>query len=192
MFEVFTFSALKKLVKEFQNNPFGFLYKTDLRSVLCSEMRNKINEKILVPKTGGGYYDLNTVYSEYLNKIDVACLDGEQIEKIKPGDLVQHRGYDTYIYDLPVYVGIEIRYFWMGSKSAHINTLLGDKKKLTEDSTTKDKIKHWIVLAFFQRQKEFDLFKRSFDAKKLERVDAIQKLDRIFIVTGDGIYLYQE
>ena len=190
MIEVFAFSAVKKLIKEFQDNPFSFLYKTDLRSVLCSEMRNKLKEKILVPKTNGGYYDPSPVYTDYLNKIDVACLYSEQIEKIKPGDLIQHKGYDTYIYDLPAYLGIVIRYFWMGAKSAHRDVILDHKKKLTEDPTTADKIAHWMVLCFLQREKEFGIFKKTYDQEKLKQVDAVQKMDSVFIITEKEIYSY--
>jgi len=95
-------NAINSIIKEFQENPYNFLYENDIQCTLFSELRKRITGHVEVPKRVGGKYVLNLVYSEYLDKIDIACLDPRAPTKLDLSSLNQSEGYDTYIYSLPV------------------------------------------------------------------------------------------
>src|SRR5207253_6767002 len=117
---------------------------SDLRAVLLAKIRSRISEELHIPRTARDElpYRLCLVYSEYKKRIDVACLDPQKAVEVLPEP---QKGFDTYIYDLPVLVGIEVKYRKMGDTFG-FSTCLSDLEKLKK---LRD-VQHAFVLAFVQ------------------------------------------
>jgi hypothetical protein len=84
------------------------------------------------------------VCSEYNKRIDVACIDVEKAPTVRTR---RWRGLDTYIYNLPVFLGIELKYRSMGL-GIPFTKCVDDYTKLTE--TPKRLVPHPVVLGFVQ------------------------------------------
>ena len=179
--------AINSVIADFQTNPYTFLYESDLKCALFTALRQRISGNVLIPGTGGNQYVLDLIYSEYLDRIDIACIDPEEIEKLDTSSLKQDKGYDTYIYSLPVFLGIELKYIWMGYKKG-INILEQDYLKIAHNSVQIEKIKNWIVLGFIQRNEEADSFLNNVSNHcSLLPLAAVEHLNKIYIVTPDKI-----
>ena len=175
----------------FQKNPFAYLYESDIQSALWASLRHLIPETLRVPTSGEDSIVIQLIYSEYLKRIDVACLDKDAIVNIDSKTLVPNKGYDTYIYNFPVLLGIELKYISMGSRMG-FDVLLRDYQKLTDTSESRGLIRNWIVLGFIQRQGEATPFLTStMQDYKLERVQSIEEINRIYIVTPRAIFMNQ-
>jgi len=180
-------SAINSVIKDFHENPFIFLYESDIQFALFSALRERINGNVEVPRTEGNKYVLNLVYSEYLDKIDIVCIDPEEVSKLDPASLKQYKGYDTYIYNLPVLLGIELKYVWMGYKKG-LNILKRDFLKL-RTSPKIGKIKNWVVLGFIQRNEEADsLLKDPDNQWRLSLITSVDHINNIYIITPSEIY----
>jgi hypothetical protein len=185
-------NAINSVISDFHKNPYTFLYESDIQYSLFSALRERISEHVEVPGAGDNHYTLHLVYSEYLDKIDLVCINPEAVNELDTSSLKSHKGYDTYIYNLPVILGIELKYIWMGSK-AGFDILKHDFEKLTREGADCKKIKKWLVLGFVQRNEEADPFLR--DAEKNGRrlclANSVKCLNRIYIITPDEIYAVQ-
>jgi len=173
--------AINSVIKNFQENPYNFLYESDIQCALFCALRNEITGHIKVPNTKTVEHRLNLVYSEYLNKIDIVCLDPEAIVGLDPSLFRK----DTFIYNLPVFLGIELKYIWMHSNNG-FNVLQNDYEKLTK---IKETIKNWMVLGFIQREKEIGPFIK--DAKNYCQtipLNSVEHLNDIYIITPKEIY----
>ncbi len=183
------FEGINAVIKDFQTNPYSFLYESDIKCALFSDLRKRICETVNVPMTAGGQYKLNLIYTEYHEKIDVVCLDPEEIaEEINRGSFFPSKGkHDTYIYNLPILVGIELKYIWMGSKMG-FNKLKQDCLKLSELSGFGKKIRNWLALCFIQREEEAEPFISDME-KTCEANDVmvVEQLDSFYVVTPDRI-----
>ncbi len=136
--------------------------------------------------TAGGQYKLDLIYTEYLEKIDIVCLDPQGIAELSRASFSPNKGYDTYIYNLPILVGVELKYIWMGSKIG-FNMLEKDCLKLSELEEVK-KVKNWLALCFIQRKEEAEPFidnmKQTHEANE---VVVAEQLDTFYVVTPDRI-----
>ncbi len=181
------FEGINAVIKDFQTNPYSFLYESDLKCALFSDLRKRIYATVNVPRTAEGQYELDLIYTEYLEKIDIVCLDPQGIAELNRASFSPNKGYDTYIYNLPILVGIELKYIWMGSKIG-FNILEQDCLKLSEKSSQLEKIRNWLALCFIQRKEEAEPFidnmKQSCDAYD---VMVAEQLDTFYVVTPDRI-----
>ncbi len=125
--------SVVELIKQFQNSPYNFLYESDLQAILFTRLRSQIPDIFSIPRSSHGSmpaYQLGLVYSEYLSRIDVVCLDPES-DYLRHPKPPKPRRYDTYIYELPVYAGIELKYRKMGDQFG-FDYCLADFGKLKE------------------------------------------------------------
>lgn len=177
------FEGINAVIKDFQTNPYSFLYESDIKCALFSDLRKRICETVNVPMTAEGQYELNLIYTEYLERIDIVCLDPQGIAELNRASFSPNKGYDTYIYNLPVLVGIELKYIWMGSKIG-FNILEKDCLKLSG----LEKIQNWLALCFIQRKEEAEPFidnmKQTHEANE---VVVAEQLNTFYVVTPDRI-----
>ena len=181
-------SAINSVIAGFHENPYTFLYESDIKCAIFSALRERINGHVEVPGTGGNNYTLQLVYSQYLDKIDIVCINPETIRRLDKSSCTPDKGYDTYIYNLPIFLGIEVKYIYMGYKKG-FDILKRDFLKLTETSPQTGKIENWVVLGFIQRNEEANSFLK--DAKKKRRLlllDSVDHLNDIYIVTSNKIF----
>lgn len=184
-------SAINSVIACFHENPYAFLYESDIQYALFSALRERIKGNVEIPGTGDIKYTLHLVYSEYLDKIDIVCIDPEAINKLDKSSLTPYKGYDTYIYSLPVFLAIELKYIWMGYKKG-FNIIERDFLKLTKNSTQIEKIDNWVVLGFIQRNEEANFFLRDADNRgRLLLLNSVDHLNDIYIVTPNEIYAAQ-
>ncbi len=180
------FEGINAVIRDFQTNLYSFLYKSDIKCALFSDLRKRICETVNVPMTAGGQYKLDLIYTEYLEKIDIVCLDPQGIAELSRASFSPNKGYDTYIYNLPILVGVELKYIWMGSKIG-FNMLEKDCLKLSELEEVK-KVKNWLALCFIQRKEEAEPFidnmKQTHEANE---VVVAEQLDTFYVVTPDRI-----
>lgn len=128
-------ASITDLIRHFQSTPYAFLYEADLQSVLHASLRSMIPGHATVQRLDqdrkpSGSYEISTVYSEYKSRIDLVCLDPEELEHITEPQLRQHRGSNIYLYELPVLVGIEIKYRKLGDIFG-IDSCIRDFEKLS-------------------------------------------------------------
>lgn len=170
--------AIKTVILEFQNNPYAFLYGEDIRATLFHEIRKRISGEIVVVGTGNPEqkYRLRGVYCEYGKKIDIACL--KMNSKIDPKP---HKGHDTFIYNIPVEIGIELKYRKIGD-SFTIQESIKDYKKLKGIDVT-----NCLAIAFVQNDKELPAFLGSVASTYTEWLPHIENLDGIFVVTKNEL-----
>ena len=180
------FEGINAVIRDFQTNLYSFLYESDIKCALFSDLRKRICETVNVPMTAGGQYKLDLIYTEYLEKIDIVCLDPQGIAELSRASFSPNKGYDTYIYNLPILVGVELKYIWMGSKIG-FNMLEKDCLKLSELEEVK-KVKNWLALCFIQRKEEAEPFidnmKQTHEANE---VVVAEQLDTFYVVTPDRI-----
>lgn len=158
-----TLKSIRWLISEFQREPYHFLYESDLQAALMCDMRSRINTTIAVRRSAPSQppYRLNLVSSEYSGvpsgkgvHIDVACIDIALAQKYPlkaPDDT------DIYIYQLPVSVGVELKYCKMGDRPLRsdwsFDACVADFTKLE-----RLKLPHGIVLGFVQDDGVADTF----------------------------------
>jgi hypothetical protein len=91
-----------------------FLFESDIQSALFGELRKNVPEKMKEAGSRGNVYELSLICSDYgqhgmgSDKVDIVCLDAKQISHFKG---TPYKGFDVYIYHLPVLSGIELKYF---------------------------------------------------------------------------------
>lgn len=182
--------AINSVIEDFQKNPFSFLYESDIQCSLFSALRDRICRQVDIPGTGGDKYSLRLVYSEYLDKIDIACINPEAINKLDMSSLTQSGNgvYDTYIYNLPIFLGVELKYVWMGYRKG-FQILENDFLKMTVNSAHRKNIENWVVLGFIQRKEEANPFLKDAESRcSLILLDSIKHLNDIYIVTPNQIF----
>ncbi|MBU2738296.1 hypothetical protein [Acidithiobacillus concretivorus] len=170
--------AIKTVILEFQDNPYAFLYEEDIRATLFYEIRKRISGEIEVAGRGNPEqkYRLRGVYCEYGKKIDIACLKMDSQIDPKP-----HRGQDTFIYNIPVEIGIELKY-----------RKIGDNFTVQESIKDYDKLKgidvtNCLAIAFVQNDKELPDFLGSVASTHAEWLPYTKNLDGIFVVTKNEL-----
>lgn len=146
-----TESSTLELIKIFQRSPYNFLYESDLQAWLFSKMRSLIPESISIEGTGKPMdkYELSIVNTEYWKRIDIACLD---VERVQTHPVRIHGGHDIHIHDVPILIGIEIKYRKMGDRF-DLKACIADFNKLNTLQ-----IPEPLVLGFIQSDKDIDSF----------------------------------
>lgn len=174
--------TINQLVKDFQKNPYLYLYESDIQSALFGLLRNRITETINIPGNNGRGYPLSVIYSEYLEKIDLVCIDSGNLENVDPSP---NKGFETYIYNLPLLVGIELKYSKMGDGFSLIRRVRADYDKLK----SLEKIKHKLAIGFIQNETQEEMFCREIENGGAEMVAGqLKSLDGMYVVTPSKIY----
>ncbi|MCE9679384.1 hypothetical protein LZP69_09380 [Shewanella sp. AS1] len=142
---------LLKFISLFQDNSFRYLFESDVQCELLSRLRQAIPGTLKIPGLGKPLqeYNISIVNSEYLNRIDIACLD---IDKAAYHEMRNHKGFDMHLYDIPVYAGIEIKFRKIGD-IFRLDSCLRDLEKLQ-----KLNIPNPIILGFIQLESDVEAF----------------------------------
>lgn len=181
-------ASVNTLVRHFQVSPYAFLCESDLEATLLLELRSRIRGRLQIPssKKTPPTYELDLVYSQYNNRIDIACLDPELANSAITRT---NRGLDTYIYHLPIFVGIDIRYLKMGD-DFNFTACLNDFEKLTRLEITRP-----LVLGFLQDDGAAgDFLSDRFLTSKQKRVCAEEVNDfrRIYVISPENVWAVSE
>ncbi len=82
------------LIDAFKSAPYAFLYESDLQAVLLTQIRSRLQVELKVPSSAPERppYCLHLIYSEYNQRIDIACLDPEAASNVQPKP---YNGFDT-------------------------------------------------------------------------------------------------
>ncbi|MDH5561262.1 MAG: hypothetical protein OEY59_10475 [Deltaproteobacteria bacterium] len=178
--------SINQVVKQYQNNPYILLRENDIQCVLFTELRKNISETIKIPSKipERKEYEISLVNSEYSeNKIDLVCLNKGKIES---GFYVNDpfKGHDTYIYNLPIDVGIELKCITMGYKK-DISISQKDYNKLDDLKEIDNK----LAICFIQTKTQADTFlANAKTTHTANQVNKITELDGIFIITPTEVW----
>jgi len=175
--------SINRIIEQFQKNPYQFLFESDIQCALFAELRKNIPEKFRIPSVTkeGLEYELELVYSEYRNKIDLVCLDLQRISFVNKQS---HNGDDTYIYELPLLVGIELKYVIMGYLKVKdvISVVHADYQKLLK----LDDIQHRLAICFLQNdngKKTTRFYESMQPSDSPQSVQRIEKLDGKYVIS---------
>ncbi len=161
-------TCIDELVANFQRQPYIYLFESDLQADLYARLCSKLSKPIEVHGTGNPDYTYKTgiVHTEYWKRIDIVCLDPESEEWSK---IRTYKGTDLHIYELPILVGIELKYRKMGDVFG-LSSCIADLKKLNDNE-----IQFPVVLGFLQNQSyEADFFSGytpGWDYKEVPEID---------------------
>lgn len=175
--------AVNGVVGRFKRNPYNFLFEADLQADLLMQLRNKISGTVTVPRLSdpGGTYDLSLVYSEYGKRIDIVCLDAAQVPH--RDELERFKGFDTYIYDLPVLIGIELKYLKMGDRF-DFEACAMDYQKLKNL-----RVKFPLVLGFVQEEENVLPFLGAARADWWwEKTSEVTGYNQVFVIAPKMMY----
>jgi hypothetical protein len=173
--------AVNEYITEYREMPYHFLLERDVQCGLFSRLRNEINRSLTVEGINRENYELNLINAEYLDNIDVECLDPETIGSLKIDDLKQENGNDWYIYHLPILLGIEIKYIWMGQDRPS-SFFTSDANKF-KNSKFKKKTANWLSICFIQDEKTEERHLRKLSrSHSYEVVPYIDKLNELYVV----------
>ena len=188
--------AVNELVRKFQKHPYRFLYESDIQCQLFTEMRSRIPESITVPSSKGERYELSLVYSEYgsgnsSDRIDLVCLNPDAIRKKDQASFISQGEIDNYLYSLPIFVGIELKYVQMGYRgysqaNKACTVLQDDYEKLSNISR---RLEHKLALCFFQSSREEKYFddKIATSGVCAKTVESIQEVDKAYDIGPERI-----
>ncbi|MCA3987360.1 hypothetical protein [Vibrio vulnificus] len=144
-------SEVLSFLRQFQSNPFRYLFESDIQGELFTQLRHAIPDVLRI--AGGGNplneYDISIVNSEYLSRLDIALLD---VEKAPFHPVRNHKGFDVHLYDCPVFVGIEIKFRKLGDNMG-LQSCLRDTAKLRNLS-----IPTPVILGFIQAESDVRSF----------------------------------
>jgi|GEM_PF-1827260 len=183
--------VLNDFVARFRNNPFGYLTECDLQGDLFASLRRRFPQECEVPAHDPSRegYMLKAVYTEYgganhRSKFDIVCLDLEEIRGLPADTRVRYKGSDTYIFHLPIRIGIELKYVTMGYRKG-VDIVDSDYEKLG----TVDNVRHKLAMCFLQgaRQEEAFLSDERLSGR-CESMSEISAVDGIFAIGPDGVY----
>ena len=183
--ETAVLASVNELMGKFCNEPYSFLYESDLQATLFAELRSRLTGRVEIPRSNSAQppYGLGLVYSEYLSRIDIACLDPDLV---RSAESKRHKGHDTYIYNLPVYAGIELKYLKMGDRF-DFSACLGDFGKLKALGIVRP-----LALGFIQDAGDEDVFLSAVPAewKRESEVAKVSALDCICVVSPNDTFIF--
>jgi hypothetical protein len=153
-------AGVAKSVAEFQAQPYRFLYESDIQAQLAANLRSTIATTIAVPAPGSrtaakDRYVVDCVNTEYLERIDVVCLDPDRAAA--GGKLSTYGIEDVGLYSLPLFAGIELKYRKMGDKLT-VWDCKDDWRKLEWIQQKYSWPTHILTLGFVQRQDQLEPF----------------------------------
>ena len=159
---------------QFRDNVYNYLYESDVQSALFAKLREEINRDVDVDGIDNTKkYKLNLIHTEYLQSIDICCLDFDAISPIKESKIYKsNNGHDDFIYQLPVLLAIELK-FEKGERGtkAFLGTLK-DKEKII-NSDKKHIIKKWICICFIQSEEVLKKHATNHYCPVKNRIDSI-------------------
>ncbi len=161
-------TCIVELISRYQRQPYAFLFESDLQAGLYASLCSRLSEPAEVHGSGNPEHTYKTgiVHTEYWRRIDIVCLDPESVQWSR---IRTHKGSDVHIYELPILVGIELKYRKMGDLFG-LSSCLADLKKLNDN-----KIQFPVVLGFLQNQSyEADFFSGytpGWDYKEVPEID---------------------
>jgi len=173
-----TLDSINSLVEAFRREPYTFLYESDLQAWLTGDLRKRIPYRLSIKRsnTQTPPYELGLVYSEYGGKIDIVCLDPK---KSQTSDMSPYKGFDTYIYNLPILVGIELKYRKMGD-SFKVTQIMADLAKLE----SYPEIPNPLAIGFVQDESDVDDFLASLPPlHHPQKETKITKAGFVYVVT---------
>lgn len=172
-------NSVESIIREFQDNPYAFLYEEDIRATLFCTLRNRIPGRRVVQGNGKpeNEYCLRSIYCEYGGKIDIACLKPGQVEEHR----ASHKGFDTFIYNLPVEIGIELKYRKIG------DTFMADKALADYYKLVRIGVENALVLAFIQSEQDIDTFLGSEEPENTGLESFSSGLNGVFIISRSKI-----
>jgi hypothetical protein len=175
--------AVNEIVGSFKRNPYSFLFESDLQAELFMQLRRRISGSLSVPRLSdpGGTYDLSLVYSEYGKRIDIVCLEASPVP---PKDkLKRYKGFDIYIYDQPVLIGIELKYRKMGDQF-DFGACAKDHEKLKNL-----KVKFPLVLGFVQEEQNLLPFLETAKTDWCwEKISEVTGYNQVFVIGPKSMY----
>ena len=147
----YTVKSISSVISLFQKNTYSFLYESDIQAMIFAKARESLPQTIKVKGTGKPSlkYEIPIVNTEYYKRIDIACLDVCSSNTRESKTL---KGLDMGMYDLPIQVGIEIKYRKQGD-----NFTFG-KCKNDLEKLRKINVKIPIIIGFIQNKESVDDF----------------------------------
>ena len=174
--EVTERSALE-LIEIFQRTPYRFMYESDIQALLFSKIRESIPDSLYIEGTGHplDQYEVSVVHTEYWRRIDVACLD---VERVRTQKTRVHMGMDVHIYELPVLIGIELKYRKLGDRFG-LEACISDFDKLISLD-----IESPLVFGFIQNDQDVEsFFSVNLSDYAVVEVDLLKPLEKINIIS---------
>jgi hypothetical protein len=132
--------------------------------------------------------DLYLIYSEYLQWLDICCLNMEEIEVIKDSPIYAlNKGHDDFIYQLPVLQAIELK-FIKGNRPGNLQKFIQNEEKIM-NSGYRDRIKNYLSICFIQCQEiaKFHIGNKPSEFK-IDEVNKIEKLDISYVISPEKTY----
>ena len=147
----YTVKSISSVINSFQKNTYSFLYESDIQAMIFAKARGCLPQTIKINGTGNPLhkYEIPIVNTEYYKKIDIVCLD---VSASNSREAKTHKGLDMGMYDLPIQIGVEIKYRKQGDCFTY-NKCENDLEKLR-----KMNVKIPIIIGFIQNKESVDDF----------------------------------
>ena len=185
-------TSIDGLINNFQSLPFKYLLESDIQCDLFNRLRVDVNENMSLPSDSNEDYLLDLIYSEYLDRFDLCCLDFEQIKSMDRSQLESLGNIEEYIYHLPVLLAIELKYLkGTYKKSDHFKSFLKDIAKI-QDSEFNDRVKSWLCICFIQNEDVLTFQKNKFNNYTFTEIKRISELDSAYVVSPKSVYKLTE
>ncbi len=187
-------NMLEKFFESFQNNPFNYLYESDLQAYLYSLLDKGIDKTVKLKGEGKGLLDghefeTSIVKTEYPSKMrfDIALIDDHEAPDFK--SVVRSKYHNEIFWVLPVKTAIEIKYRQLGERLLDkINEAYADIDKIIKymDETEKKEDIKGFSLYFVQ-------YLTDADRKHLENIqdygnDPVPENIGLYMITPDKVY----
>lgn len=171
----------------FSPNPYLYLFENDIQSHLFCILRERINEKLLVNK-----YIIDLIHTEYADRIDLVCLDAEStLEKYRNNkNITFHK---THLANLPLLLGIEIKYLALGYSKDYCELCRLDELKLRKYlKNRRDDAPHfqYLALSFLQEPEYLPMKVETMirDGKLEETSKEIVTYNGAYVITNQHTY----
>lgn len=182
-------NSINSFASQFRENLHDYLSEYDVQFALFAKLRNDVASYVDVDGIGNNKkYKLNLIYAEYLQDIDICCLDMDEIRTIKNSEIYKsNKGHDDFIYQLPVLLAIELK-FIKGERGRNFLGVLKDEEKL-KNADKKDRIKNYLCICFTQSEKITQrLIKSVPSGVAVSEVVKIEKFNTSYIISPERIY----
>lgn len=175
--------SVKKVIEEFQDNPFLFMSEADLQARLFCLLRERTDQAIKF-QYKGKTHEMNIINTEYGQYIDIACLYPTNAEKEIKKHSEKKDKLDQYLWRLPLLAGIELK---LVRYDYNIGAEIGDLDKQKLEDCKKDpkngKEFEWLVLCFYQNKEKL----RRLDGKT--HFDGEITFDQIYLIGEEELYV---
>ena len=191
--------SINTFIKIFQENPYLFLYESDIQCRLFGILRENIDAKLhipikqeevrkfrwnnkLNPLTRKKEYVIHHINSEYFisKKIDLVCIAPlKNFANIK----YEFKSSGAPLFEMPLLVGIELKYIFLGETPGSFENCFQDFTKL-KILKNKGLCEKALVLCFLQeRENELYFLENAYGYGEFDT------LDESVIKDAEGIYI---